>query len=123
MHERQAGAGARQALRTMPAKTQPVRIRITFSALVRKADMHATDPSLAARLTALEATRGGPSSLLPFLLGCLLTATALLLVAGAVAASWLQRQQERCRLLSAANLAAVDQSRLRQLLGEALPAW
>ena len=58
------------------------------------------------------------SGLLFFLLIC--TATACLL---AVALSFVQRQRHRRGLLAAGELAAADDSRLRALLGEALPSW
>lgn len=74
---------------------------------------------MAALEWARAAAPGSGSTLLPFLLGCLVMAA----VVGALAATYLRRHQQRVRLLTAANLAAADEGLMRRLLGEALPAW
>lgn len=88
------------------------------------------DGEVAARLRSLEAAvqRLGSSpgsSILPFLLGCLLTSLALLAAGAAVGLTWWQRQRQRWRLEHAASLAKDDDesvAALRRLIGDALPA-
>lgn len=66
------------------------------------------------------------STLFPFLLGALVASTAfalLVALAGAAYWSWHTSQQQRRRLEDAADLAGAGRTRLRKLMGDALPAW
>lgn len=63
---------------------------------------------------------------LPFLLGCLVGSTALILLIGTAAAVYYSLHSQRTKqrqLLAAVDLAGATPSRLRRLLGDVLPAW
>lgn len=83
--------------------------------------------ALACRLAALEAAgrRGGgatASCWASFALGSVLTALTLLAALSVALTAW-QQQRRRRRLLAAADLASADDTRLRHLMGDLLPAW